>query len=365
MSDTAPMDPRLLAVIEHDLADDRATNEVYGFYGRLVGLSGQHLTDYVVSYGTVLLVAGSKDNATRLLAICEYIDFVTECQDNQGRRLFKLLADPEFWHIKLADEVAWERQRQNDNRNPDITAPVRNRDGDACRYCAKVVNFKARKGKLAGTYDHRPPGQPGSAETSVVACGECNARRGNKPVPVADLELPLLPVPAKPYYHDYTVEWLRGHEALLTQHGMTPPAEKPDHHNLTPGRLAPGAQAAPGNGERRATSETPAIAAPTRERDEAAAGTAPTPARPAAPTRGRGPADPGRSKQIRSLDDHGSPGRVGTGRDGSVPDGSPPAPPAPAGPTKPTAQPGPSSRRRSRRGRRGGRGPSSTPRGES
>ena len=40
-----------------------------------------------------------------------------------------------------------------------IIVPVRWRDGDACRYCGKVVNWADRKGGKGGTYDHRMPGQ--------------------------------------------------------------------------------------------------------------------------------------------------------------------------------------------------------------
>lgn len=370
VSDTAPMDPRLISVIEHDLADDRTVNELYGFYGRLVGMSGQHLTDYVVSYGTVMLVAGTKDNATRLLALAAWTGLATEVENETGRRAFKLLDDPEFWHIKLADEVAWERQRQADNRNPEITMPVRCRDGDACRYCGKIVNFAARKGKLAGTYDHRPPGQPGSVETSVIACGECNARRGRRPLAIADEEVPLLPPPTEPYYATKTRELLQAHAVVLGRYGMTPPTERPSQEDLAPGRIAPGAQAAPTSGVRRATGASTA-AAPTPARATAAAGTAPQTERPAAPTiawptsPADVPADPGRSEQIASVDDQGVPGRDGSGRVGLVVAGTashdvPPLPhPAPRPPEASQANP----RRRSRRGSRGGR--SRKPQGES
>lgn len=361
VSDTAPMDPRLISVIEHDLADDRTVNELYGFYGRLVGMSGQHLTDYVVSYGTVMLVAGTKENAIRLLALAAWTGLATEVENDTGRRAFKLLDDPEFWHIKLADEVAWERQRQADNRNLDITMPVRCRDGDACRYCGRIVNFAARKGGLAGTYDHRPPGQPGSVETSVIACSSCNARRGRRPLAIADEELPLLPPPAQPYYSAKTRELLQAHTGVLARYGMTPPPERSSDEDLAPGRIAPGAQAAPTSGVRRATGARPA-AAPKKARAVAAADNAPKTERPAAPitwptSPADVPADPGRSEQISGLDDQGVPGRDGSGRVGLVVAGPDqrdvPAKPHPF-PRPPEASHA-QARRHNRRGSRGSR----------
>lgn len=372
ITDTFATHPTVLAVLEHPDADERSVDEVAGFMLRLATQAAQHFTDYVVTFATAATLAGTRQRAERLLVMADFAGYgVFEQDDETGRRRFKLADDPEFIHMITADEYAWKKQRKADNANPDIIAPVRCRDGDVCRYCWNVVNFNARKGKLRGTYDHRPPGKPGSAETTVVACGECNARRGSQPVEVADLEVPLLAPPEKPYYHASTRTWLQGYAQILRQHGMVPPPPAPDQKNLVAGRPAPGAPAAPR--ERRATGATASGSAPTRQHAAAAADPAPSRVRPAAPTKDRhapaptAPADSGRSQQKPSLQDPEAPGRVGTGRDGSSLHGSPPParPPHAARPTQPTAQPSASSRSRRRRGRRGGRGSSTTPRGES
>ncbi|MBN0039370.1 hypothetical protein JN535_04170 [Cellulosimicrobium cellulans] len=351
LTDTYATHPRVLAVLEHPDADERSVDEVCGFMTRLSTQAAQHFTDYVVSFGTAVTVAGTRARAERLLLLAEFAGYgVLEQDDETGRRRFKLVDDPEFVHMITAEEYAWQKQRKADNAKPEIIAPVRCRDGDVCRYCWNVVNFEIKRGKKRGTYDHRPPGKPGSAETTVVACGECNAKRGNRPLAVADLELPLLDAPDEPYYNAKTRDWLQGYAQILRQHGMVPPPSAPDQKNLVAGRPAPGAPAA--LRERRATGTTA----------QAAVDTAPSRVRPAAPAkdprtaqRRPRPAEPGRNPQKPSLQDPDSPGRVGTGRDGSPLDGSPPAPPPAARPAQPTARPSANPQRRNRRGRRGGR----------
>lgn len=379
-TDTFATHPIVLAVLEHDQADRRSVNEIAGFITRCSTEAGQHYTDYVFSFGTAITMAGGdRDYAEQLLAMAQFAGYgVYEVDDQTGRRRFRLVDDPEFIHMVTAQEKAWNDQRKADNGNPDITAPVRCRDGDVCRYCYNVVNFGARKGKLRGTYDHRPPGQPGSAKTSVVACGECNARRGDQPVEVADLELPLRPVLPETYYHPSTRKWLAGYAQILRQHGMTPPPIDPEQKGLAAGRPAPGAREALASldaSQAKAAADpapTPGVrpAAP-----KAAADTAhPVPVSSSAPAGPRTPkavrpgpspapreADPGRSRQTPGLQDPEAPGRDGTGRGGTPrvstapqrsPCSGPPSPPAPKNPPQPQDHP-PRSRRR--RGKRGGR----------
>lgn len=378
VSDTAAMYPALLAVAEHDDADERSVDEVFGWWCRLAILSAQHWTDYVVTFAVVLQVSGTRARADRLIAMAEFAGLLSPVELD-GRRAVKLLDDPEFVHLKTAEEKAWEDQRKADNGNPAITVLVRWRDGDACRYCGKVVRFTARRGKLAGTYDHRPPGQPADAETSVVACAECNARRGNAPLEVADASLPLLPVPEHPYYHRTTRKWFAAYSALLTEHGLTPPPIQPEEiKDLRVGTQLQRPDTAPAMDVRPGAAQA-ADTAPQRVRPAASADTAPERARPAPDTaphrvrpavddeqrpagqrpRGRrrspeerAPADPVRSGQIRGLQKSETPGRDGTGRDGPGLAGKGRAGSAAAPPGARSS----SSRQRRRRGRRG-RGP--------
>ena len=344
-SDTIAFDPRVLEVLEHALADDRSVNEVWGFFSRMAAQSAQHTTDYVVPFAVALVLAGnSRDNLERLWEQCEFAGLGEVIELPNGRRAFQMVNDPEFVHIKSAEEIAFEQQRKADNSDTHMTTRIRLRDGDACRYCGLVVWFGQRRGDKRGTYDHRPPGQPGSAETSVVACGACNSGRGGLSKGLsaedglarADELYPLRPPPDRPYWSPSTRGWLQRYTQLLSQYGLTPPPLAPeDEEPLEAGTPTPGAAAAP-TGARPATGD----AADPSEAPSAAA-TDPGEA-PAAAAPGRS----GRNQQNGSLQDPELPGRDGSGRVGT---GRAPKSP-------------PTSRAR-RRGRRGGR-PRQTPRKE-
>ena len=232
LTDTAATHPIVLAVAEHPDADDRSVNEVFGFMLRLAAMSAQYLTDYVFWYSSAVQMAGSKSQADHLLGLAAFAGYgVQDVEPGSGRRFFRLVADPDFVHIKTAEEVAWERDRKANNGDLSIIVPVRWRDGDACRYCGKVVNWADRKGGKGGTYDHRMPGQSGTWHSEVVACRSCNSIRGNasKGLPpsegmaAADRIRPLLTPPDRPYYSPRTREWLNSHADVLALHDMRPP----------------------------------------------------------------------------------------------------------------------------------------------
>jgi 5-methylcytosine-specific restriction endonuclease McrA len=85
-------------------------------------------------------------------------------------------------------EVRWKAMRlKRLHRMPDLKQAVIARDGEHCRYCAIRVDFKARKGPHAGTYDHVDPDartgvqQDGnSLDNVVVCCGPCNSDKKNR-----------------------------------------------------------------------------------------------------------------------------------------------------------------------------------------
>lgn len=201
--DTSAMFPKLLSIVVDTRFDDRLINEAMGFLFRCATQAASYITDYVVDPGTAYAVAGSR--AGELADVCVRAGLM-EVVDLDGVRGWKIIDDPEFLHMKTAEEIAWEKQRKADNGNPALIIPVRLRDGDACRYCGKVVKWTARKGKLAGTYDHRQPGHAATVDTLVVCCGECNAKRGNDPD--ADKRVPLLPKPTPVYFDKSTIEWI-------------------------------------------------------------------------------------------------------------------------------------------------------------
>ncbi|WP_431695576.1 hypothetical protein [Kocuria rhizophila] len=359
VGDSAATNPIVAEVREHPDADDRTKLEVFGFVTLCATVGAQHLTDYVVSRATAADVAGSMERADRLLeqaTFAGYLEPVTEIVRGQERARWRIVEDPEFIHMRTQEEVEWERRRKRDNSNPALTIPVRLRDGDACRYCGQVVRFRARTGRLAGTYDHRNPGR--GAETPddlVVACTRCNSGRKNNPH--AERDYPLLPVPEKPYYSLDTVEFIKNSDWARSNGIEPPPAPKakvqPGH--VPPGHTAPEA-GTPAAGEERApqgSSDSPA-----RQPDTAA----PTPvaeARPGTPgdRPPRSSAETSRSRQesAGSLPtDPDGPGRAGSGRVGTGGNGNPARPPQK--PDTPDQHDHPPKKRASRSRRRGRRG---------
>lgn len=246
---THPMFLRLFELPDVDAAHRMAA---FGFVSACATLSAAHLSDYVVSYGVAATVA--HEATPLLLDICVRAGLMVEV-DVDGTRMWRIPDDPEFLHMRTREEIEWERQRKADNANPELVIPVRLRDGDACRYCGQVVNWKARKGRLRGTYDHRRPGQAATVDTMVVACQGCNASRSNDPT--ADQRHPLLPAPTRPYFSDSTRDWITQHEwarangySIDTRRGRTlPPGTVPDdrRQTVTEHQAAHTAAAAPGS----------------------------------------------------------------------------------------------------------------------
>ena len=60
---------------------------------------------------------------------------------------------------------------------------IRERDGDHCHWCKKLMRFGGQRQMDSATIEHLMPaskGGPGTLENLVLACYRCNSRRGNK-----------------------------------------------------------------------------------------------------------------------------------------------------------------------------------------
>lgn len=336
IGDTAANHPIALAVLEDPAADDRLLNEVFGFVARCALQSTAHLTDYLISVGTAIQIGGISRVWALLDAAVDagYLSPAEMIVDGITRKAYKLLDDPDFIHMRTREEIEWERQRKTDNSNPALIVPVRLRDGDACRYCGLVVDFRPgqRKGRIAGTYDHRQPGREATIETYVVCCRACNAARGDDTN--ADASLPLLPAPARPYYSAHTIEWIRTND-WAKRNGIKPPRKG---KAITPGEPARKSGATPANGSN--TGPAPEINGSSNRISTGEANSAnnretgpggpetdekpahvPEPHTPEKPALNRENTGSGRNPQIPQngrLQDLETPGRVGTGRDGSA-----------------------------------------------
>lgn len=347
--DNAATYPPLLSVLATEGADERLLNEVAGFVWRCASQSAGHLTDGIIDLGTASLMGGSR--ARFLLDVAQLVGLIDPVRVG-GREAWRIVQDEEFLHIRDKEAVMWERQRDRDRKNPELTSAVRRRDGDACRYCGCVVNFLDRKGPRGGTYDHYEPGQPASIETYVIACRSHNSsmREGDR--------LPLLDPPTTPYYSTKTLEFLEAHgrKPAAGSYRTDPVHEDPQltegGHRRDTARPASARDTAP---ERRDPDTAGHAATRTTQEPAATPGHAPAKRSP----RGSGSSaswvtDEGLATDLggSTRSGVGAPGgartgRVGTGGAGSGRDG-----PGRAGSD---AEP-PSGGRRRRRGRRGGGG---------
>lgn len=220
-SDTAHSNPIVLAPLAWDrepgwpVEGGHLSLLLYGLVQQCATQSAQQGTDYVVFDGVVAATARTSD--WRLLALlAQRAGYWQRLATDDG---WLLVDDSEhLFHIRLKAEIQWEKDRKADAKNPGLVVPVRERDGDGCRYCGAIVSWRDRHARGA-TYDHRIPGQKATgAEDLVVACRSCNSRRSDNAE-----SLPLMPPPARPYYGPDTVAFLAKAGVIVALSTEPPP----------------------------------------------------------------------------------------------------------------------------------------------
>lgn len=314
--DNAATAAAVLAIETDPDWDDRLVNEAYGFWQRLVEHSASHMTDGVLDLGAAITFGG-RTRWEALTRVCVRSGLLTV--ERRGKApTWRIMQDTDIVHLRSRAELEWEKARKLDTANPRLIVEVKLRDGDACRYCGVIVQWRARRGGRRGSYDHRPPGQrAASPEQLVVCCFECNGRRSDRSLAEADALVPLRAAPATPFYSAVTV-------AYLAAHGVTVQPSDPSQQPQSSSHQARSAGAAPGADQQ-----------PTGSSHQALPG--------AVPAAGSAdPAETSKSEGYRSGRDGSGldgPGLGGSGRDGAG------AQPEPAPPR--------STRRRGSRGRRG------------
>lgn len=86
---------------------------------------------------------------------------------------------------RLVEQIQTQAQKSKRNRelykNEDLTREVRKRDGNNCRYCDKIVNWKDHKGPNGGTYDIVDSNSPVTVDNVVVSCRACSGLKQKPP----------------------------------------------------------------------------------------------------------------------------------------------------------------------------------------
>lgn len=196
-SDTAAHDPRTLAPLDREDADERTVDEVFGFSVRLACEAGGKETDGHVTRAMARALAGTPARADRLMQMLVEAKVWEPTKDG-----WQLLKDTKYLHLRDQGEVERDRVRGRDEKDDALTVPARLRDGDHCRYCRKRVNWNDRRSLRGGTWEHvNIANQPTQLEEFVVCCFECNRAPSNRGE--------LVPPPTKPVYGEETKTFVR------------------------------------------------------------------------------------------------------------------------------------------------------------
>lgn len=316
VSDSAGNNPIVLAPLLTDPAE-LPPMDAYLWCNALAGLVMRCATSaagygrsYYVSDATIASYAGAQWRT--VAAAAQRAGYWTPTE-----RGWQLIDDPDhLLHIRTGEEIDWERARKADVANPNLTAPVRLRDGDGCRYCGHVVRWDDRKSARGGTYDHRIAGEPArSPEDLCVACRGCNSQRGNDPH--ADDVLPLRPVPREPFYGPETAAFLakHGHVVPVTTQR---PGSLPDTATRDRAHSATTRPSDPVS-DRTTLTRDPVTGGTTRPSDRAASATPLPNAQLTADAASTDSADRRAPESRYPGRDGTDAGRVGSGRSGSGP----------------------------------------------
>ena len=247
IGDTASMHPVVLRSLELPNATESLKLELFGFVAMAATMCAAHEGDSIIELGTIFQVAGVA-RGKQLAAAAEYCGYFEQIQNQQtGAIAYKLIEDPELIHMVSKEQREWANQQRNDTRDSKLVVPIRERDGDACRWCGHVVYWNDKRGARGGTYDHLHPGVAAkSPDDMVVSCRGCNSSRKDSQNSDNDLSQ-LLPAPQNPWYSDATANFLNEHANLMRTHNHVLPSAKKDKPRGKPKAPPPGSSEPPGS----------------------------------------------------------------------------------------------------------------------
>lgn len=165
---------------------------------------GEHLAARLVDSGLWHPAVRLHDGTVLLLAHCESpkCGVGLERADPDDPRTAGRLAEPGFlfhdWKqcnplkVRVERDQLANRIRAELHRDAVLVLAIKKRDKNRCRYCGTEVNWRARRGPNAATYDHvKPIAQGGTnvLDNVVVACQQCNDRKGARTLREAKMKL--------------------------------------------------------------------------------------------------------------------------------------------------------------------------------
>lgn len=213
IGDTFWADPRILRAASLSGADARTVNELSGFLVRLGSYAAQYELDYLIPIDAALTIPHVAD-AERLIRMLIELGLAKEISDGEASKI-GVIDDPDLLHMVSKEERLWRNQRKRDARNADLVVPVRQRDGDQCRWCGHVVHWPGKPSNRKATLDHLVPGMAATVDTLVVSCWSCNSAR--KDDPNWELENELRDKPSTPLYGAHTVKYLAKYGVVVSQ----------------------------------------------------------------------------------------------------------------------------------------------------
>lgn len=134
-------------------------------------------------------------------------------------------------HNPYAAEYDLAARQRAELRDPALREAVRARDLDRCRYCGRLTKGADRVSGRGRVLDHVDPDQACGAGNLVVACRECNSRKGKRTPEGAGMNLLPPPVLGGPAVDDPA-------ELVPTYDGTRDDDPAPTHRDDTdaPGR---------------------------------------------------------------------------------------------------------------------------------
>src|SRR5271165_5174026 len=169
----------------------RAGLEATGLHARALSYSAGALTDGHIDPEWVQERAGSRG-----AKLAELLVTAGLWEPNGDGWAIHDYLDFNFSREEVESKRGWDAKRKTLFQDRELVAAIRARDQDHCRYCGREVNWNDRKGKRGGTYDHVQPRGDNTLENVVVACRECNTRKGARTPDQA--QMPLSPIQTGP-----------------------------------------------------------------------------------------------------------------------------------------------------------------------